>query len=41
MSYWRMPDAALDDPDLAAAWARKALAAALAAPAPKPKSKKR
>lgn len=41
MSYWRMPDAALDDPDLAAAWARKALAAALAAPAPKRKSKKR
>src|ERR1700760_3602814 len=26
MSYWRLPEAALDDPDEAAAWARKALA---------------
>ena len=29
-SYWRLPEAALDDPDEAAAWARKALAAAQA-----------
>jgi len=27
-SYWRLPEAALDDPDEAAAWARKALAVA-------------
>ena len=26
--YWRLPEAALDDPDEAAAWARKALAVA-------------
>lgn len=26
LSYWRMPDAALDDPNLATMWARKALA---------------
>jgi DNA transformation protein len=25
-SYWRLPEAALDDPDEAVAWARKALA---------------
>ena len=25
MGYWTMPDAALDDPDLACDWARKAL----------------
>ena len=29
-SYWRLPEAALDDPDEAVAWARKALAAAQA-----------
>lgn len=28
MGYWRLPDAALDDPDLAAEWGRKALAVA-------------
>ncbi|MBL8536489.1 MAG: TfoX/Sxy family protein [Hyphomonadaceae bacterium] len=41
MSYWRLPDAALDDPDLAAAWGRKALTVARAAAAgkAKPKSK--
>ena len=30
MGYWRLPESALDDPDLAAAWGRKALAAAKA-----------
>jgi DNA transformation protein and related proteins len=29
-SYWRLPETALDDPDEAAAWARKALAVAQA-----------
>jgi DNA transformation protein len=28
LGYWRLPDAALDDPDEAAAWGRKALAVA-------------
>jgi DNA transformation protein len=28
LGYWRLPEAALDDPDLAAAWGRKALAIA-------------
>jgi DNA transformation protein len=38
MGYWRLPDAALDDPDLAAEWGRKALAVAKAkAKAPKAK----
>jgi DNA transformation protein len=38
MGYWRLPDAALDDPDLAAGWGRKALAVAKsAAAAKKPK----
>ena len=27
MGYWTMPEAALDDPDLACNWARRALAA--------------
>ena len=27
MNYWTLPDAALDDPDLACDWARRALAA--------------
>ncbi|WP_371169781.1 TfoX/Sxy family protein [Aliiroseovarius sp. 2305UL8-7] len=27
MGYWTMPEAALDDPDLACEWARRALAA--------------
>jgi len=35
MGYWRLPDDALDDPDLAAAWGHKALAVA------KAKAKKR
>lgn len=30
MGYWRLPDAALDDPELAIAWGRKALAVAKA-----------
>ncbi|MES1200505.1 MAG: TfoX/Sxy family protein [Pseudomonadota bacterium] len=29
-SYWRLPEAALDDPNLAMQWARKAIAAAQA-----------
>ncbi|HRP09416.1 MAG TPA: TfoX/Sxy family protein [Terricaulis sp.] len=41
MGYWRLPDAALDDPDLAADWGRKALAVALSKPAAKRKVKKR
>jgi DNA transformation protein len=36
MSYWRLPDSALDDPDIALAWARKALAVAHAKAAAKP-----
>lgn len=40
MGYLRMPEAALDDPDEACAWGRKALAVARAkAPARKKKSK--
>jgi DNA transformation protein len=35
MSYWRLPEAALDDPDEAAAWAGKALAVARAKAAAK------
>ena len=27
LNYWTLPEAALDDPDLACAWARRALAA--------------
>ena len=41
LGYWRLPDAALDDPDLAAEWGRKALAIAKAkANAKAPKGKK-
>src|SRR3954454_13039282 len=39
-SYWRLPEAALDDPDAAAAWARKSLAVAQANAAAKPKKKR-
>ena len=35
MSYWRLPEAALDDPDEAVAWARRALAVAQAKAAAK------
>jgi DNA transformation protein len=42
MSYWRLPQAALDDADLAADWGRRALAVATASKtAAKPKPKKR
>ena len=41
MSYWRLPEVALDDPDLAVEWARKALTAARSKAAAKPKSKKK
>jgi len=34
-SYWRLPETALDDPDEAVAWARKALAVATAKAATK------
>ncbi len=37
MAYWRLPETALDDPDEAVAWARKALAVAYAKAAAKPK----
>lgn len=36
-SYWRLPEAALDDPDEAVAWARKALAVAEAKAAANPR----
>lgn len=39
MGYWRLPDAALDDPDEAVAWGGKALAVAKAAKVAKPKKK--
>lgn len=38
MGYWRLPDSALDDPEEAAAWGRKALTAAKAAAKRKSKS---
>jgi DNA transformation protein len=42
MGYWRLPDSALDDPDEAAGWGRKALAVAKSkAKAKKPKRAKR
>lgn len=39
MGYWRLPDAALDDPELAAEWGRRALAIAKAKASAKPKRK--
>ena len=41
MGYWRLPDAALDSPDEAALWGRKALAVAQAAARAKPKAKRK
>jgi len=41
MGYWRLPDAALDDPELAAEWGAKALAVAKAKAKAKPKAKKK
>jgi DNA transformation protein and related proteins len=38
MSYWRLPDAAMDDPDEAVRWGRQALGVALANDT-KPKAK--
>ena len=39
-SYWRLPETALDDPDEAVTWARRALTAAEAkAPAKRPRRK--
>ena len=40
-SYWRLPEAALDDPDEAVAWARRALAVATARAAQKRPKRKR
>jgi DNA transformation protein and related proteins len=40
MGYWRLPDAALDDPELAVAWGRKALAVAKARAKAKAKRKR-
>lgn len=40
LGYWRLPDSALDDPDEAAIWGRKALAVARAKAAAKPKKTK-
>lgn len=40
MSYWRLPDSAMDDPDEAAKWGKAALKVALAATAP-PKRKRK
>lgn len=41
MGYWRLPDAALDDPELAAEWGRKALTVAKAKAKPKRRKAKR
>ena len=41
LSYWRVPEALLDDPEELAGWARKAFDAALAADRLKPKSKQK
>jgi len=40
LSYWRLPDSALDDPDEALVWGRKALAVAKAKAAAKSKPAK-
>jgi DNA transformation protein len=41
MGYWRLPDSAMDDPDEAARWGRKALAVAKAKAKPKKGKAKR
>lgn len=41
MGYWRLPEAALDDPELAACWGRKALAVAQAAAKSKTRTKRK
>lgn len=41
MGYWRLPESALDDPDEAVMWGRKALAVARAKAAAKPKAKRK
>ena len=41
MSYWTVPDEALDSPQEFRPWAQRAWEAALRKPKPKPKSKKR
>jgi DNA transformation protein len=41
MGYWRLPEAALDDPDVAASWGRKALTVARAKAAAKAPKRKR
>lgn len=40
MGYWRLPESALDNPDEAAVWGRKALAVAKAAKKPLKKAKR-
>jgi DNA transformation protein len=40
-SYWSLPESALDDPEEACAWARRALAAAQALKAAGPKRKRK
>jgi len=40
-SYWSLPEDALDDPDAACDWGRRALAAAIASRAPKPRKPRR
>ena len=40
-SYWSLPEDALDDPEAACAWGRRALAAAVASRAPKPRKPRR
>jgi DNA transformation protein len=39
MSYWRLPEDAWDDPEIAASWGRRALSVALQAAKAKPKAK--
>lgn len=41
MGYWRMPEAALDEPEIAVGWARRALSAARAAKQPGRRKTKR